>query len=356
MINLFKVGMSATAPIVTEEVLLSGYVGQGKIVDEFEKSLKDELSIQSYPVTVNSATSAIDLALHLIGVGPDDEVISTPQTCFASNVHVVHRGAKIRWADIDPITGLIDPRSVSELVNHKTKCIIAVNWGGRIADYAQLKNHSVPVIEDAAHNWDTHLKSNIPRGDYIVYSFQAIKFLTSVDGGILIPPPRDVQMAKSLRWYGLDRDTGESFRCTQDISYVGFKYHMNNLNAAIGKANIPFANHSVSKSREHSKELCKRINNPKIIIPEWDENCSYWLFSIHILNNEKDLFMSYMTKNGIETSPVHFRNDLYSSMSRFREGKLPGVDQFTDTQVCIPNGFWLTSEDLEKIINLVNSF
>ena len=154
MIPLFKVKMSDRASDNVAKVLESGFIGQGPVVEEFENKLWGVLKSKTRPVTVNSCTSAIDLALELIGVGPYDEVISSPQTCFASNVGALHRGARIRWADIDPATGLMDPSSVAKLITPKTKAIIAVNWAGKFCDYAALKLFNVPVIEDAAHTWD----------------------------------------------------------------------------------------------------------------------------------------------------------------------------------------------------------
>jgi dTDP-4-amino-4,6-dideoxygalactose transaminase len=356
-INLFKVNMSLNAHSDLSEVMYSGYIGQGTVVDEFEDLLRENLGLDRNPITVNSGTSAIDLALELIGIGLNDEVITTPQTCFASNIHLIHRGAKIRWADIDPITGLIDTDSVKKLINEKTKAILAVNWGGRIANYKDLKLNGIPVIEDAAHNWDSfHNFYSKNRGDYVIYSFQAIKFLTTGDGGMLCVPEEKDEEARLLRWFGLNRNKGESFRCTQDISRVGFKYHMNNINAQIGISNIFNANQSVLESIKNSKYYIDKISNDNIIVPEFDDNCSYWLFSIHVLNNNKDRFMKYLDSNGIETSPVHYRNDYYSSTIRFIENGLPGVDSFTDTQVCIPNGYWLTSDDKEYIIYTINSF
>ena len=105
MIDLFKVRMSEKVTELTSNVLLSGFIGQGPKVEEFEDLLHTELKSKTRPVTLNSCTTAIDLALELCGVGPEDEVISTPQTCFASQVGAIHRHAKIRWADIDPISG-----------------------------------------------------------------------------------------------------------------------------------------------------------------------------------------------------------------------------------------------------------
>lgn len=356
MIPLFKVKMSPTVDQAVGKVLKSGFIGQGPVVEQFEDQLQVCLKSKTRPVTVNSCTAAIDLALELCGVGPGDEVIATPQTCFASNVGAIHRHARIRWADIDPITGLIDPYSVASLVTKKTKAIIAVNWGGKFADYSTLKSFGVPVIEDAAHTWDSFLINDIERGDYICYSFQAIKFLTTADGGMLICPPEKEQEARILRWYGLDRTKNESFRCTQNITRVGFKYHMNDVNASIGIENIPHANMSVNLSRINSKHFCSNVHNPLLIIPAWDETNSYWLFSMHVRAGLKQKFIDYLAERGIASSPVHFRNDQYDSTIQYAEGDLPGVNSFTDTQICIPNGWWLTSDDVATITKALNEF
>lgn len=116
MIPLFKVGMSDEAQIRVAQVLSSGFIGQGPVVEEFEDALQKNLRLKTRPVTVNSCTAAIDLALELCNIDQYSEVIATPQTCFASNIHIIHRKARIRWADIDPITGLMDPESVKKLV------------------------------------------------------------------------------------------------------------------------------------------------------------------------------------------------------------------------------------------------
>jgi dTDP-4-amino-4,6-dideoxygalactose transaminase len=350
--------MSAEASKDVTEVLASGFIGQGPVVEKFEDALQHELNSITRPVTVNSCTSAIDLALELIGVGADDEVISSPQTCFASNIHIIHRNARIRWADIDPITGLMDPASVKKLITKKTKAIVAVNWAGKFCDYKALKSFGVPVVEDAAHTWDVFgTDFQVPdRGDYICYSFQAIKFLTSGDGGILVCPPEKEADARILRWYGLDRTKNESFRCTQNITQVGFKYHMNDINASIGMANIKEAYQSVLASRRNSNTFIKKVNNPLLTLPDWDETHSYWLFSMHVKAGLKDHFTAYLTEKGIASSPVHFRNDQYDTTMHFQEDILPGVDSFTDTQICIPNGWWLSIDDVSYIIDALNGY
>ena len=354
MIPLFKVRMSDKASEEVSKVLHSGFIGQGPKVEKFEDLLWAELKSKKRPITVNSCTSAIDLALELCDVRNGDEVISTPQTCFASNVGPIHRGARIRWADIEATTGLIDPESVEKLINKKTKAIISVNWAGNFCDYKKLKSFGVPVIEDAAHTWDVFDNSAKERGNHICYSFQAIKFLTCGDGGILITDQEED--ARLLRWYGLDRTKNQSFRCTQNIKKTGFKYHMNDISACIGIENIPEAADSVKKHRENSIEFITKINNKNFILPSKDYDCSYWLFSMHILNGKKNEFIKYLEDNGVSSSPVHFRNDKYESTIQFSEGDLKGVDSFTETQVCIPNGWWLSQDDKDKIVRLLNEF
>ena len=357
MINLFKVKMSNTVGDEVSKILSSGFIGQGKKVEEFEDLLQQELGSAVRPVTVNSCTSAIDLALELIGIESGDEVISTPATCFASQIGVIHRKANLVWADINPITSLIDPESVKKLITPKTKAIIAVNWAGKLCDYTALKSFGIPVIEDAAHTWDYFLKgSSLDRGEYICYSFQAIKYLTSGDGGALIPPAKKEHLARLLRWFGLDRTKSQSFRCTQNIEVAGYKYHMNDINATIGICNLTEAKESVRLQRNNSKYLIDNINNKNIILPEWDNTCSYWLFSLHIDKTKKDKFVAYLYNNGIESSPVHYRNDDYNCTKNYYKEDLSGVQYFADTQLCIPNGWWLTSDDLSAIVKVINEF
>jgi dTDP-4-amino-4,6-dideoxygalactose transaminase len=250
----------------------------------------------------------------------------------------------------------MDPESVKKLVTSKTKAIVAVNWAGKFCDYAALKSFGVPVIEDAAHTWDTFLSQPAERGDYICYSFQAIKFLTTADGGILVCPSNKEQDARILRWYGLDRTKNQSFRCTQNITQVGFKYHMNDVNASIGLSNIELANKSVIKSRENSKYYIQNVKNSELILPSWDETCSYWLFSMHVKNGSKDRFTAYLESAGIASSPVHFRNDRYDTTIKFAEFELSGVDSFSDTQICIPNGWWVSESDRNYIAEILNEY
>lgn len=344
MIPLFKVAMSAQAKAAVAAVLDSGYIGQGQQEEAFEAEFS---SFVGHPVLLtNSGTSSLELAVYMLGVGPGDEVISTPMTCTATNGAVVHLGAKLVWADVDPYTGLIDPFDVARKITKKTKAIMAVDWGGRPCEYSRLRNLGVPVIEDAAHM----LKITETHGDWVAWSFQAIKHLTCGDGGALLVPQDQHERARLLKWYGLDRHYSESLRCTQPIIEAGFKYHMNDISAAIGRANMHTAKLNQTCNAYNAEYYIRHM--PLEVLSARTEGHSYWLFTI--LVNNRDGFVKYMKGKGIEAGRVHSRNDLHPA---FRTGeRLPGVDFFDAHQVSIPVGWWVTPKDREKIVAAVNEW
>ncbi len=383
-INLFRVRMSAEAKRLVGETLDSGYVGQGEKVEEFENKLWKKLG-GGKPVTTNSCTSALDLALHLSGIGPGDVVISTPVTCFATNSVIINRGARIIWADVDPYTFCIDPVDTAKIIAHLPKgvvpkAIMAVDWAGRACNYQKLREigdeYECPIIEDAAHCWNTFTKESYGNGtkeapygikkhhisthggDYRCYSLQAIKFLTASDGGILHTNYRkDNDDARLLRWYGLDRTKGQSFRCAQDIKMVGYKYHMNDVCASIGLANLTDVDKAVSAHRRNAKLYDESfIDLRNVISPPSDSGCSYWLYSLLVEKGTKEEFIQHLAERGIEASPVHHRNDLYECTRQFKERELPGVNEFAKKQVSIPVGWYLSGLDIERIIDAVRSY
>jgi dTDP-4-amino-4,6-dideoxygalactose transaminase len=353
-IPLFKVYMSPLAHEWVKEVLYSGHIAQGKMVDRFEGELQKLLRIDADQeiLTVNSCTSALDMALHLCGVGPGDEVITTAQTCTATNGGIVHRGARPVWADIHPITGLVDPKSVDSLLSPRTKAIMVVDWGGRPCDYDALHEigdrHGVPVIQDAAHSFMTRYHG-VPiggrGGDYICWSFQAIKTLTTGDGGALLVPPGQTERARLLRWYGLDRRSSMSFRCAQNIQEIGYKYHMNDIAAAIGLANLRDMDDLIGAQRSHARLYCDALSGlRRVKVPFYDEGSSWFLYTISV--DDRASFEKHMAERGIETSQAHARNDRHDAFAKAAGAQTqprPGQDYFSEHQVSIPVGWWLAT-------------
>jgi dTDP-4-amino-4,6-dideoxy-D-glucose/dTDP-4-amino-2,4-dideoxy-beta-L-xylose transaminase len=351
-IPVFRVLMSPDARERVGDVLESGYIGQGEQVERFERRLGEVIGTREPPLALNSCTSAIDLALHLCGVGPGAEVITTPITCTATNSHIPHRGARIVWADVDPRTGNIDPSSVAQLVTWRTKAVIAVDWAGRVCDYAALRTAAagLPIIEDAAHAF----LSTPLGGDYQCWSFQAIKSLTCGDGGALLAPPDQMERGRLLRWYGLDRRSSADFRCAQDIGEIGFKTHMNDIAASIGLANLDLAGRGVQACRENAAYYTAWLSDlPGIRVPAHDPGCSYWLYTI--LVDDRADFSAYLAARGIASTQTHRRNDVHTAFRAASETPypLPGVQHFDDHQVSIPVGWWVSPQQREYIARTV---
>lgn len=361
LIPLFKVFMSPDAKIDVGKVLDSGYITQGPKVKEFEAALHKFLGIPA--LTVNSATSALTLALRLADVGHGDEVISTPMTCQATNVPILAMGAKPVWADVDPRTGLIDPDSIKKRITKKTKAIMIVDWGGAPCNYDEiydvLGRSDTPLIEDAAHAFGSTYKG-IPVGqlaDFTAFSFQAIKHLTTVDGGALTALDQyDLERGRLLRWYGIDREANtKEFRGEVDAEEWGYKFHMNDVNATIGLANIPHARDIIGKHMFHARVLDAGLNREIYTStdPDYDHASAHWLYTTLLPNSEiREQFKAHMHKENIQVSQVHWRNDKMTAFKPF-ECDLPGVDEFSSRMICVPV-HW--DVDIERVLDAMNRF
>lgn len=366
MIPLFKVHMPSSVDESLLEVLHSGYIGQAVKVDKFEEELAEWFD-NKYVLTLNAGTSALHLALRLVGVGCEDEVISTPMTCSATNTPIVNSGAFIVWADIDPKTGNIDPNTIEDLITTRTKVILCVAWGGYPCDLDEIHSiadeYGLKVIEDAAHAFGATYKGRKigSISQYTEFSFQAIKHLTTVDGGALTcRDEKDYKRGKLLRWYGIDREGPRTdMRCELDIEEAGFKYHMNDVNAAIGLEQLKYVKEILYKHWEnaHYYDLEFKNRNIKRCKPleyKTDRLSSYWLYSL--LVDDREGFRKFMANKGIAVSAVHSRNDTHSCFAKFNTHELPGVDEFCKHQVSVPVGWWVTPEDRRRIINTIEEW
>jgi len=354
-IPLFKVFTTNNAALNVERTLDSGYTGQGPRAEEFEAAVRDFEALDRLPLATMTGTHALDLAYHLAGVCKGAKVISTPMTCTATNVPLAQRGAEILWADVDPETGLIDPVHVAQLVEqHKNViAVVAVDWAGRVCDYTALREAAplAQIIQDGAHSFGARVE--VP-GHYRMWSFGAIKHLNcGGDGGALLVPEDQLKRAKLLRWYGLDREQGSSFRCTQDIVEAGYKYGMNDIAASIGLANIQRARFVLTKIQENARMFCnafRGIDGVKCL--PFDEGCSYWF--LPLLAEDRDHLVAHLAENGIDASEVHSRNDLKTAFPEAT--KADGLEEFSRRQVNIPCGWWLNGGDRQRILRVMGEY
>ena len=336
-----------------ESILYSGYIAEGEAVYEFERQFGTFVN-NPYVISLNSGTAALHIALILCGVGPGDEVISTPLTAEPTNVAIKLAGGKVVWADIDPDTGLIDPQSVRSVITEKTKAIILVHYAGMVCNMEEFNKISeefnIPIIEDAAHALGSSY-SGKPIGsvsEYTCFSFQAIKHMTTVDGGILsLKSDEACVKARKLRWFGLDKKVP---RLENDISFPGYKYHMNNVNATIGLVQLRHAEDIIKTHISNGKYYDKELPNiPGVTLLKYYNNTepSYWLYTMKV--EKRNQFIERLASDGIMASQLHLRNDRHTVFAESKR-ELPALDEFYESFVHIPCGWWVTEEDREWVV------
>lgn len=367
-INLFAVHMPAAIDKPFLSTLHSGYIGQGARVEEFEQKLASYIGNKNV-LSLNSATSGLELALHLAGVDRDTEVISTPMTCMATNTPIISRGAIPIWADIDPETGLIDPLDVERKITGKTRAIMAVHWGGLPCDLEALADisarYAIPVIEDAAHALGATFKGRKIGNNTSfasVFSFQAIKHITTGDGGAIFLTLGDsYRRGKLLRWYGIDRE-GErkDMRCEEDVVEAGWKFHMNDLAAQLGIVQMDYIDGILKAHKENAKFYYESLAG--VVEPAWNasfafENSAFWLYTILCQDEQERFeFMDHMKQQGIQVSQVHARHDTHTAFQKYLKSPLPGVDEFCARQVSIPVHWALTENQKDHIVKSIHAF
>jgi len=371
MIPLFKVYMNELAIEFASDILRSGYIGQGKVVDQFENKLSDWFE-HPYVVTTNTGTSALHLALYMLkyygfaGLPGSNKVLTSPMTCSATNMPIVVNGYDIVWVDIDPDTLLMDLDDLEKKIDYDTRIIIIPYWGGACVDLEKLdairercyRKHGFHpvVIEDCAHAFGTTYRGiKVGRwGNWSMFSLQAIKHITSIDGGVLLlPGETHYEVAKLMRWYGIDRENNKNFRCDLDIKVEGFKFHMNDVCAAVGLSNFKDIEWILEKHRDNARyynERLKGVDGVTSLSVDKDVNSAYWLYTI--LVDRRDDFIKAMADRGVAVSQVHERNDKFSCFNKY-ETELPNLDKVSDKIVNIPVGWWVTAAERIYIVQSI---
>jgi len=360
MIPLFKIHHPKGIGEKVESLFESGFLTEGEKSDDFEKMFSEFVGNPNTSL-LNSCTSALTLAYRMSDLNSGDEVIATPMTCMATNEPLHLSGAKIVWADIDPLTGNIDANDVEKKITPKTKAIVGVHWAGQPFDIDSISSiankYNLKVIEDAAHALGAKYNGKPigSHGDYVCFSFQAIKHLTTADGGAICSSPEDDSEIKKLRWFGLDRRY-EGPKWEQDITKSGYKFHMNNLNALIGIEQMKYVDFIVRSHQNNSKYYDENIDNPKITKLNRPQNSesACWIYSM--LVDDIISFKKHLATNSISSDPVHVRNDKYTVFKSFKSGPLLGCTEFCNHMINIPVGWWLSEEDLKHIVKTINEY
>lgn len=362
--DLFHTHISERSVELATEALRSTFVSEGKLVREFEAALASKLGLLR-PVTVNSGTTALHLALDLAGVGPGDEVILPAQTFVATGLAILMQRATPVFADIDARTGNLSAADAIKRITPRTRAIMPVHWAGEPCEMDAINTlaskHNLTIVEDAAHALGAtyHGKPVGSLSRFTCFSFQAIKHLTTGDGGALCcADAEDETLARQRRWFGIDRKLHQPDILGErvyDLDHVGYKYHLNDLAAAVGLGNLQTFPHRLARRREidatYRRELAS-VPGVTLLDRAPDTTSACWLFSFRV--RERENLIRKLAADRIPSSVVHRRIDRNSVFGGARHD-LPGQELFEQEQLCLPLHEALTDDDVRSVIHCVST-
>lgn len=343
MIPLTKANITQLEIDAVTKVLRSGWLTMGPETEKFEIEFAKYVGAK-YAIAVNSATSALFLALQALGIKKGDEVI-VPSFTFASSVNVIiHSGGIPVFADIKMDDFNIDQESVDKLITKKTKAVMPVHYG---ANRAVIKT-SLPVVEDSAHYIPK--KGDNSKSFARCYSFYATKNLTTGEGGMITTSDKNLaDWLKQARLHGLSRDAWKRYtigsKWTYTVEFAGFKFNTTDLNSALGRVQLRRLD-QFEKRRKSVVALYNKLLGLK--------NTGTHLYPI--LVDERDKFFEYMKKNEIGCSfhftPLH----LQPAFKKYARGKLPVTEYVGARVVTLPLDAVITDKQVKIVAGLVNKF
>lgn len=340
-IKLFKPFVSWWAVWNAVWTLRSGQLAEGPRVKEFEQKFGQKFGLKNV-ATVNSGTSALELAYELAGVGEGDEVIVPILTCTATNLPLVRRRAVIVFADIERDLNM-SVEDVRRKITPRTKAIVFVHFGGNNRGLKELlalaAERKIALIEDAAQAVGSDFWG---KADFTCLSFQAIKMLTTGDGGAIICKDDNLhKKAKRLRWFGYDREEKQRLGDT-DLVEAGYKYHMNDVSAAIGLGNLKVFDGLLA----HYRKLMSAYRGGGIVAHPWFAT---------LLSDRRDELKKYLAEHGVDSGLYHYRNDLYTVFGGRKE-KFPVMDVVENQYLLLPLNWTMSVPDVRYICRLVKEF
>ena len=365
-------GTAEIAEVVA--TLESGWLSTGPRVRAFEAAFAAYTGAP-FAIAVNSCTAALHLSLLATGVGPGDEVITTPLTfCATANV-IVHTGATPVFADVDPVTMNLDPAAVAAAITPRTKAIIPVHFAGRpvdVASFEQLaRSRHLTVIEDAAHCVEGVAADGRKVGataDFTCFSFYATKNLTTGEGGMVTT--HDARAAETIRMaslHGMDRSAWNRYAPGgtphYDVMMPGFKYNMMDLQAAIGLHQLA----GIAARLGRRAAICARYDEGLAGLPlrlpapaETGSVHARHLYPVLVdqaADGARDELHARLRDRGISTS-VHFRalhlHPFYQERFGLRRGMYPRAEAISDTTLSLPLSPALPVSDVDRVIEAMH--
>jgi len=355
-----------------KECLEKGWTGMGFKTVQFEEDWKTYTG-HPYACFLNSNTAGLHLAIKILKMEnnwqDDDEIITTPITFVSTNHVILYENMYARFADVDEYLCL-DPNDVEKKINERTRAIIFVGYGGRVGQLDKIikicKTHKLKLILDAAHMAGTRVNGVCPGKwdgvDVAVYSFQAVKNLPTGDSGIICFAHEALdKIARQISWLGINKDTYArskkgTYTWKYDVDYVGYKFNGNAIMAAIAMVQLKYLDEENKRRRNIVKrynQAFKNNNKIKIVNAPYPDECSFHIYELIVPDREG--LLGELANNDIYGG-VHYRDNTEYSMYLYANGTCPNAHKTSQHLITLPLHLWLTDDEIEKIISIVNGF
>lgn len=355
------------------EAVRSLWITRGPRVAAFEAALAAYLGVEQV-VAVRSCTAALHLALVAEGVGPGDEVVTTPLT-FVSSVNViVHVGATPVLADVDPATGLLDPGAVEAVLTPRTRGVLPVDYAGHPVDLDGFRDlaarHGLFLLEDAAHAIGAAYRGRPvgQGGQWTAFSFYATKNLTTGEGGALVCPSEEAaERVRVLSLHGLSKNAWarytEAGSWYYEVHQPGFKYNMTDIDAALGLVQL----RRLDAMQARRAAIAARYQEafaaePALEIPAVrpDVRPAWHLYPLRIrperLDCDRDTFVEELRRRRIGTSvhfiPIHY-HPYYRERFGWPKGAFPHAEDYFAREISLPLYPTLSDADVEDVVAAV---
>lgn len=368
MIPIFKAKMNKEEILQNlGEIFDSGYIGLGPKTKKFEEEFAKYIGVK-YAVALNSATAALHLANSVLNIKGGDQVIVPAMTFVSTALAPLYCGAKPVFADIEEETLCIDPKDIKKKITKKTKAIIAVHYGGHACQMDQIvkiaKKHNLYIIEDAAHACGAKYKDKMlgSIGKMGCFSFHAVKNLPTGDGGMIATNDKKIyQHLLRLRWVGINKDTftrssNKKYSWKYSVDELGFKYHMNDITAVIGSAQLKVLNEHNLIRRKYAKMYSEILGNLKWIkIPKEKDYAFSSRHNYVIQTKKRDELNRYLASIGVSTG-VHYEPINHYKVFGNIKTDLPVTEKIWKSLLTLPLYPDMTEENFKKVIEGILQF
>ncbi len=349
-------------------VFAYGYFGQGSQVAEFETALKNYLGAE-YVLATNTGTSALHLALDALDIGEGDEVIVPSLTFVASFQAIGATGATPVPCDIVPDTLLLDLADAERRITPRTKALMPVHYAGNPCDPDSLlqmqERYGIRTVEDAAHafgsTWNGRRIGSF--GDIVCFSFDSIKNITCGEGGAVVcRDPELAELMRQKRLLGMDRRPQSKSACADQkwqmpVATQGFRYHMSNINAAIGLEQLKKVECFISRRRE----ICRRYDEAfcgvegLAVLPIDYRECAPHIYVVRVKDGQRNCLMDFLKSKDVETGINYALNHLQPYFRK--EGvRLPAAEAAYGEILSLPLHCALSDADVDYVIRSVQNF